>query len=534
MVKSAPISALAAESESPPTTPPPPPEASGRRPLVIASVVLVALAALLLVRLGAQQRGGPAHTDESLADGIPATIYLPEDAPAGWDFPLAKPEGQRPPVVVVAHGYSVDRQTMSPLARSLARAGYGVVTFDFRGHGDNTHEFQGDLTRDFDAVVDWVERSPYFDRDRIAVLGHSMGAAAALEFATQDPRPKAVVSVSGGWVANDAVVPPNVHFIVAERDPGRIHDRQEALARDLGDKTRVESTEIAGTDHGSVLWSGDTVGAITRHLDPILGVSRSGAAAGLDDPRLGTAVLYLLVFVALVAFIGLATGRLVTPLPSNATAGGFALLVGALLLTMPLMATADRGILPLGAGQPVVVHLALAAAVLWGVRMFVQRGAVSGALAGWVGSGPWLPLRSVIWPGLMASLVVYLLLSPLGVVFHRMVPTTERLVLWAVVAVLALPFFAAFEALVRRGTTRQAILRGVLGRLVILAALVIGVALGVLPGVIALVAPVLILQYVILEVFAATCYASGRNPAVIAVVESVFIAYFVITLTPIG
>lgn len=134
----------------------------------------------------------------------------------------------------------------------------------------------------------------------------------------------------------------------------------------------------------------------------------------------------------------------------------------------------------------------------------------------------------------MASLVVYLLLSPLGVVFHRMVPTTERLVLWAIVAVLALPFFAAFEALVRRGTTRQAILWGLLGRLVLLAALVLGVALGVLPGVIALVAPVLILQYVILEVFAATCYATGRNPAVIAVVESVFIAFFVITLTPIG
>ena len=501
----------------------------------IAAAVLVALAALLLVRLGAQQRGGPAHTDESVANGIPITMYLPEDAPDGWDFPLAKPVGQRPPVVVVAHGYSADRQIMSTLSRSLARAGYAVVAFDFRGHGDNTHEFQGDLTRDFDAVVDWVERSPYFDRERIAILGHSMGAGAALEFATLDARPKAVIPLSGGWVANDAVVPKNVHFIVAERDPGQIHDRQEELARDLGPKTDVESTEIAGTDHITVLWSGETVSAIVRNLDPILGVTRSGDAPGLDDPRLRTVVLYLLVFVGVVGFVGLATGRLVMPLPSSATEGGFVLLLGALLLTMPLMATADRGFLPLGAGQPIVIHLALAAAVLWGVRLFVQRGAFAGPVAMWIGSGPWLPLRSVIWPGLIASLAVYLLLSPpLGVVFHRMVPTTERLVLWAVVTVLALPFFAAFEALVRRGSTGQAILWGGLGRLVLLATLFVGVALGVLPGVIALAAPGLILQYVILEVFAATCYAKGRNPAVIAVVESVFIGFFVVTLTPIG
>ena len=157
-----------------------------------------------------------------------------------------------------------------------------------------------------------------------------------------------------------------------------------------------------------------------------------------------------------------------------------------------------------------------------------------GRVAGWIGDGPWLPLRSVAGPGAAAALVTFLLLTPLEVVFHRLVPTWERLVLWAVVAVLALPFFAAFEALLRRGGTWAAAGWGALGRVILLLALLVGVRLNLLPGVITLVVPILVLQYLILEVFADTCFAAGRNPAVIAVVDSIFIAWMVTALTPIG
>ena len=99
---------------------------------------------------------------------------------------------------------------------------------------------------------------------------------------------------------------------------------------------------------------------------------------------------------------------------------------------------------------------------------------------------------------------------------------------------MVLPFFAAFEAIVRRGSTVAAIGWGVLGRVLLLAALSIGVSLQVLPAVLALVIPILVLQYVILEIFAASCYATGRNTAVIAVVDAMFIAWLTIMLTPIG
>jgi hypothetical protein len=107
-------------------------------------------------------------------------------------------------------------------------------------------------------------------------------------------------------------------------------------------------------------------------------------------------------------------------------------------------------------------------------------------------------------------------------------------VYWAIVAIIALPFFTAFEALVRRGGTWQAIGWGVLGRVILLLATVIGLGAGVLPPVLGLVIPLLAAQFALLEVFAATCYAKGRNPSVIAVTESIFLAWVAVTFTPIG
>lgn len=501
--------------------------------IVAAAAVTLVVAAVLLVRLGAQERGGPAHTDLSIGTGLPATLYLPQDTVDG-EFPAPRAEGSRPPLVIVAHGYSADRLGMSRIGRSLAKAGYASLTFDFRGHGENTAPFKGDLKEDLDAAMDWADSSPYVDSERVAVLGHSMGAGAALDFATIDQRPVAVVAVSGGWFVNDDRVPPNVLFLVAENDPGSIHDRQNELARDLEGDANVRAVEISGTDHVTILWSGRTIQETARFLDPVFGIERTGGLPGLDDPRLATVALYLLVVLVLTGFIGLMTGRVVPPLPSGGSPRALLLVAGALLVTLPLFATGGFNVLPIGPGQPVIVHTAMAAAVLWTLRHFARRGALAGGPVAWLGDAPWLPLRSVLLPGVAAALAIVLLLAPAGVVFHRLVPTAERAVLWLVVAALALPFFAAFEALVRRGSLWASIGWGVLGRVVLLAALVVGLALSVLPRVLGLVVPLLVLQYVVLEIFAAACYRRGRNPAVIAVVDAVFLGWVATTLTPVS
>jgi hypothetical protein len=266
-----------------------------------------------------------------------------------------------------------------------------------------------------------------------------------------------------------------------------------------------------------------------------MGVTRT-APAGLVDPRLGTTALYLLVAAVIVALLGRLVGRFVAPSVTSTSAGALLLVGGALLVTMPLLATGGIPVLPLGASEPIVMHLALAGALLWTLRLLARRGRLTGRVATWLGDGgtPWLPLREVAAPGVAAGLAMFVLLAPAGLVFHRLVPNVDRALLWVVMAALALPFFAAFEAIVRRGSTRASIGWGLLGRLVLLVVLVVGVTVGVLPFVIILVIPLLVLQYVFLEIFAATAYAAGRNPAVIAVVDAVFVAWLAVMLSPIG
>ena len=105
--------------------------------------------------------------------------------------------------------------------------------------------------------------------------------------------------------------------------------------------------------------------------------------------------------------------------------------------------------------------------------------------------------------------------------------------LWVAVGVLVLPFFAAFEAIVRRGTVVRSIGWGVLGRAVLLAVLYLGVASGAFAPVVGIVVPLLFGLFLLLEVFAATAYASGRNTALIAVVDAVFVAWIVTATIPV-
>ncbi len=501
-------------------------------------IVLVLLGSTLLLKLGRQEWGGPPHTNVFLGDGVPATLYLPgEELDRDDIFPQPKPVGERPALIVMAHGYSSDQQGLSTMARSIARAGYATLTFDFRGHGYNRNRFEGNISDDLTTVVDWAETSPYVDPTRIVVLGHSMGAGAGLDFATLDKRVAAVIPVSGGDLANEVWTPPHVLFVVAENDPGQIHDGQEAAAKTLKERpdVDVESVEIKGTDHLSVVNDGRTFDAITGFLDTAFG--ETAGWSPVDGPRRPAAcdrLVYVLVAAALVGFLGRLAGRAVRPLPNTTAPGAWILLAGTSLLAMPLMAVGGYGVLPLGAGQAVAISVGLAAALMWIVRYYARAGVFTGTVAGWVGDGDWMPFRSVGVPGILSGLAIFVLLAPVGVVLHATVPNLERAIYWAILAAALLPFFAAFEAIVRRGGTWAAVGYGVLGRVLLLVLLFVGVAIGALPGVLSLILVPLAFQYILLEIFAATAYATGRNPALIAVVDAIFVAWVAVMFSPVG
>jgi pimeloyl-ACP methyl ester carboxylesterase len=114
-------------------------------------------------------------------------VYHPAQAPRGG--------------VVVVHGFSATRRLEAVVeqARSLAEAGFTVLTYDGRGHGSSDEECTlGRLeVHDVGAAVARLRDGA----DRIVTVGASMGALAVLSHATADRALTGIVlvSIASSW-----------------------------------------------------------------------------------------------------------------------------------------------------------------------------------------------------------------------------------------------------------------------------------------------------------------------------------------------
>jgi len=107
------------------------------------------------------------------------------------------PKAEKPlPCVILCHGMGSDHRTMKPSAERLARKGIASLLFDFRGHGKSGGTCDDNITKDILAASDYLARHPEVDRKRIALVGHSMGAMAAVLAAPEMNSLCALVSLS--------------------------------------------------------------------------------------------------------------------------------------------------------------------------------------------------------------------------------------------------------------------------------------------------------------------------------------------------
>jgi len=294
----------------------------------IIAIGLAVLFILAIARLARLENGGPSHTFIMLPGQEPATLYIPgPERPFYMQLP--KPVAERPPAVVLIHGFMADRKLMSVLARRLTENGYAVLTIDVSGHGENPNPFgggvgqEGSLREDVKQAVDYLRSSPFVDGSRIAVMGHSMGAGAALDYATHDSSLKGAVMISGGWQLGPER-PKNALFIFAERDPDMIQDASPALAAhvaevaqielgktygDFAQGSAVEAIRVPGVDHVTIVYSAAAATTIVRWLDSTFGITRTGAIE-VADARLGATGLALLLFVILLVPMGRVCGSI--------------------------------------------------------------------------------------------------------------------------------------------------------------------------------------------------------------------------------
>ncbi len=98
--------------------------------------------------------------------------------------------------VILLHGYRSNHSMMFPIANMLVQEGYGVILFDFRGHGLSEGQevtFGKKEVLDVEAAYQYLSSRPEIEKDRIGLFGNSMGASTAILYAAQNPEIRAVI-----------------------------------------------------------------------------------------------------------------------------------------------------------------------------------------------------------------------------------------------------------------------------------------------------------------------------------------------------
>ena len=138
-------------------------------------------------------------TDITVMNGaraVPATVVLPD--------------GEGPfPAVVMNHGHGGGRQEgggFGRLAKALADAGIATIRMDFPGTGDSKESFtEGYLTNmisDSNASLAYLLANYPVDKDRLGILGYSMGGRIALTIGESPDNPykaMGLLAPSANW-----------------------------------------------------------------------------------------------------------------------------------------------------------------------------------------------------------------------------------------------------------------------------------------------------------------------------------------------
>ncbi|HEX5263585.1 MAG TPA: alpha/beta fold hydrolase [Phenylobacterium sp.] len=171
-------------------------------------------------------QGLPSARDYHPPEGVAfkTTDFISENVrlTAQW-FWAAENEGRKLPTVIMAHGWGATAANYREDAVDLARAGYLVMLFDYRGWGDSdgrpmlmgsaagrsapggtftgeVRELRGyvdpqEQAEDWLNAISYAVTDPMVDAGRIGVMGSDLSGGHVIHAAAHEPRVKALVSL---------------------------------------------------------------------------------------------------------------------------------------------------------------------------------------------------------------------------------------------------------------------------------------------------------------------------------------------------
>lgn len=173
------------------------------------------------------------------------------------------------PSIILLHMLDRNRKDWQDFAKSLQNIGYNIIAIDLRGHGESSLNWQSFSENDFNNMVLDVKAAKEFlqkqGNNRIAIIGASIGANIALNYAVQDDLIKTAILLSPGLnyrgVKTEEAIKQfkNPALIVAAENDSYSADSSQTL-KSLSQNGSLKIYK--GSEHGTRLFGKTDIGKV--------------------------------------------------------------------------------------------------------------------------------------------------------------------------------------------------------------------------------------------------------------------------------
>jgi pimeloyl-ACP methyl ester carboxylesterase len=198
---------------------------------------LFALAALLMLAACQSPSG---QMNAKITSGQTGTLETADGYSIAYSY-LAAP-GSRG--VILLHMLGGSKEDYAAFAQQLHTAGFAVIAIDFRGHGDSSGNINTFTDEDYRKFTLDVKAAKQFLKDQgirtVGIVGASIGANTALNYAVNDPDVRTLVLISPG---------EEYHGVTTSESAKRYSERILFVAARDDDYSAISAQRLAKLAH---------------------------------------------------------------------------------------------------------------------------------------------------------------------------------------------------------------------------------------------------------------------------------------------